>query len=954
MRKEYGFSARRLAALAAATALGTVCSQSAFAQDADGQAEEDGARETPIVVTGTRIEGIAPVGSAVITVGQEDAVKAGTGNTIDLLRKVPQVLNFGGSEGESGGATIQFTTNTSYANSVNLRGLGTAATLNLMNNHRMPAMGPNSDLFEPDAIPSLALQGIEIVADGASAIYGSDAVTGVINYITRKPFDGVEVSGRIGMAEDRLDWKAGVVASQEWGSGGILVAYEHIYREPLAAEDRPELYNADFTAFGGSGNPTFAQPGNVVGPGGVLYGIPSGMATGLSLSDLLSTPNTQNAWQDLQVLPEIESDSVTVQFEQELFPGVEIYGDGLYYRRDFSIAIGSLSDTLTVPNSNPYSPCNPANAPFDNSLGLDCAAGSLQVRYDFLNDLGPEVRSGYEAIINGTLGTRFELPMGWSGELFASWGRSENHALSNGSIVTSRLNALLAGPSGGVPAFNPFCDQAGCNAPAIAPFLAAPGSTNFVMDRFDLSGSLAGPLFDLPGGAVRVAVGGEHIIDDFISFNVNSTSGSEQLREARSPTREINAVFGEIYIPLFGPDNATSGLEELELSAAVRYEEYSDAGTTTNPKFGITWSPLPGLKIHGSYGTSFHAPVLSSNNPFAQAGLLSNAIVQTADLAGQGFLGTDPSYRSTWIIGGNGKLTPETAETWSLGFDWEPEFAPGLDVGVNYYNVSYTNKIDFPTYNAGATAAIVSDFFAPQVYRNPAFFTEGTQLNQSEWNALLDALLTGSEQPAGSPFDTVPRVVLGPAPSAGSTIALIDARRVNTGIVETDGLDLTAYYTWSDSFAEWTVGANGTYVFSFTQSVAPGAPVEERVNAFGGPLRFRARGEVSARIGNFTPALFVNFQNAYHIDRRYITAAAPDEYLDVDAYTTFDLSLTYRTEDGPGFAPLQGITFTLAAQNVLDQDPPLVLNNSGNGIYFDNNRISPLGRVVSLQVRKAF
>lgn len=933
--------------------LTAVCAHPAFAQDG-GETLPHADDASVIVVTGTRIEGLAPVGSAVIAVTAEDAAKSAAGSTAEFLRKVPQVMSFGGNEGRLGGAGIQGAdVNTSFANSVNLRGLGTAATLNLINNHRVPAMGPNSDLLEPDVIPSLAIQRIEIVADGASAIYGSDAVTGVVNYITRDPFDGFEVSGRVGFADGRTDWKAGAIASQRWDTGGIMVAYEHIYREALKASARPELYNDDFSAYGGAPFSEYTMPGNVSGAGGALYGIPSGNSNNLKLGNLLATPNRRSRWYMLDALPEIESDAITVKLRQELFPGLELYADGQYYRRDFRIAVGSYTATLSVPSTNPYSPCNASHAPTTNPYGLNCAS-NLSVLYDFKDDFGPEVRSGYESLINGTVGARFDLFSGWKGDVFASFGRSQNHALNNSGVVAARLTQVLAGASSNIPAFNPFCDVAGCNNAATLDYIRSWNSTNYILDRVDISGSLSGPLFALPGGDLRVAIGGEYITDDFISYNENTNNGTLVVSNARSPGRKIHAVFGELYLPLFGPDNAVGGFQQLELSAAVRYEHYNDFGSTTNPKFGITWVPVDGLKLRGSYGTSFHAPVLSSNNPNAQAGLLSNATVLTADLASTDFNGLNPSYRSTWVIGGNGGLQPETATTYSFGADWEPGFASGLRVSVNYFNVEYTNKIDYPAYNAGATAAILSSYLQPYVYLNPTFFPTSATLTQTEWNNLLSALMTGTAQPAGSPFDTVPRVILGGTPSPATTIALIDARRNNTGVVTTDGLDLSANYQWEDSFARWTLGAVGTWVFSYENSVAPGAPIEQQVNTFGGPLRFSARGEVSADIGNFSTSLFVNFQNGYSIARRYIPKAAPDEYLNVDASATVDLSLTYRFGNDQGFEPLNDLAITLGIQNLFDTSPPLVLNSSGSGIKYDNNMASPLGRVVSLQMRKAF
>ena len=118
--------------------------------------------------------------------------------------------------------------------------------------------------------------------------------------------------GRVGFAEGRTEWKAGAIASQNWGSGGIMVAYEHIYREALKATSRPELYDNDFTEFGGAPYSSYAQPGNV-SVGSDLYGVPAGHSSDLKLSDLNTRVNCAIVWEGLDALPEIKSDAVTVK-----------------------------------------------------------------------------------------------------------------------------------------------------------------------------------------------------------------------------------------------------------------------------------------------------------------------------------------------------------------------------------------------------------------------------------------------------------------------------------------------------------------------------------------------------------------------------------------------------------------------------------------------------------------
>ncbi|PQA87645.1 TonB-dependent receptor plug domain-containing protein [Hyphococcus luteus] len=947
-------SQRRLSLLlGSASAVSIIALTPVYAQDDESDENRD-----VVTVTGTRIQGIDPVGSEVLTVGGDDIAKSRYSSTADLLRKVPQVLSFGGNEGRAGGAGFQGdVVNVSYANSPNLRGLGTAATLSLVNGHRTPAVGPNSDIFEPDTVPSIALSQIQIVADGASAIYGSDAVTGVMNYIMREPFDGAQVSGRVGFADDHMDWKAAVMLGKTWDTGGIMVAYEHIDREALAASDRPKLYNDDFSEYGGDGLSLATAPGNILTPSGYM-GIPAGSSTTLTLSDLLASPNTQSRWTNTDALPAIDSNSFVAKFNQELAPGFELYGDGIFYRRNITIRqtpYDTLAGPLVVPVTNPYHPCNNGGS----ANGITCP-DPVTVQYNFFGDLGPHLRDGYEQTWNGTAGFRFDLPMpDWTGDVYFSYGKAKNSVRTDdGGTARGTLPNVLAGDFGAIPAFNPFCDGTpGCNDQATLDYLDSWSTTNYWFKRKMVSGSFTGPLFSITGGDVRLAIGGEHYRDRFDSFNISGASQVVTEGVHSLNGRNVSAAFGELYVPLVGDANSMPGIVSLELTAAGRYENYSDFGDSLNPKFGVNWEPFEDFVIHASFGKSFRAPVLSSNNPNAQAGTYTRFPIDTMLIdPSLGYMGAPGFTTPTYIIGGNGTLGPEKAKTYSAGFEWTPSDVDGLTLSMNYYRIDYTGKIDYPAFNVGPLAALNTPSLSPFVFLNPGAFSTST-LSQAEFDALIDALNNGTAQPAFSPYDTVDRLTIGPAPSPGpgGTIAIIDARRNNIGVVKTSGLDFTAYYNFAAQNIDWTVGAVATYVLKYDEAIAPGAPIEDRVNYFGGPLKFAARGEVTADLGEVQTSLYLNFANAYHIERRFIPAAAPDEYLDIDAFATLDFSITY-SPDATGL--LNGLDMTFSVENVFDSDPPLVLNATGGanfpGLQYDNSRNSPLGRVLSIQISKAF
>ncbi len=198
-----------------------------------------------IVVTGTRLRGAdaGPVGSPLIALDR-DAITASGAVTVDrILREIPQNFDLGVSEnsrGQSGGAG-----NIVYGNTVNLRGIGPYATLVIVDGHRVTN---NTRSTDPSIIPTLGVERIEVLADGASAIYGSDAVAGVVNVIPRRTLDGVEAFGRYGVAETSSfnEWVAGIAGGKVWDRGQIMLAYEHVERSNLSGDDR-DFFTSDQT-----------------------------------------------------------------------------------------------------------------------------------------------------------------------------------------------------------------------------------------------------------------------------------------------------------------------------------------------------------------------------------------------------------------------------------------------------------------------------------------------------------------------------------------------------------------------------------------------------------------------------------------------------------------------------------------------------------------------------------
>lgn len=265
-----------------------------------------------IVVTGTSIRGISAVGSSTVALSRDQLQTSGRNSPVDVLRELPQVQGLGFDDSprtaQNGNGNLQRGT------TVNLRGLGSNATLLLIDGKRVAPTGNVFSFTEANQLPVSAIERIEVIADGASAIYGSDAVAGVVNYITRKRVEGVELSVRGTASNDYDQWGASVVAGHSFAGANVVVAYDHDERGEMLNGDSPFL-RQDLRRFGGPDNrirtntATASAPGNIVVPRATTnpllptagrfdyYGIrPGASGVGLTAADLLlNQPNLDDS-----------------------------------------------------------------------------------------------------------------------------------------------------------------------------------------------------------------------------------------------------------------------------------------------------------------------------------------------------------------------------------------------------------------------------------------------------------------------------------------------------------------------------------------------------------------------------------------------------------------------------------------------------------------------------------
>lgn len=903
--------------------------QAAFAQDGkptdDKEAAAPAEDANEIVVTGTIIKGAAPVGSSIISVTATDIQKTGLLTTNDILKSIPQVSGIGLGEGATNVSTNNAGLNISRANALNIRGLGIQATLTLLNGRRLPVGGFGGQLFDPNSIPAIALARIDVVADGASATYGSDAVAGVANLILRTDVDGAEFRGRYGFANDYSTKTLSGIIGKKWDGGRAMVAAEYSWNDQLLQSDRAQFYACDQTTMGGINNCAFGgAPGNIV-YGTTRYGLPSGTGVGVTQAQLLTTPNRLPTYLYQTILPANKRLNLVASLRQDATDNLSLWAEGFHYHREGQFYTGSPAvNSVSVPNTNPN---------FVLVAGQSTTAQTVE--YSLYNDWG-DGRLAFTTELGTQGATGFDLKLGSNWNLSGSYTYNDNYAEVNrtGEINTQQYALAVKCTVAGF-CLNPYGSGGSAgNRDALSRIM---GFTNFKIwyHSHILSGKIDGSLAHIGGGDIKLAVGGQYLSETLYAKNFTNAGARAADLQTLVVTaefgknRNIKSAFAEVIVPLVGSENAFAGAQSLELNAAVRHDDYSDFGKTTNPKFGIKWEPVSGLALRGSYGTSFRAPTLTDSDPRSTPSLGTST---SSAGAGRNVL---------TLLGGNASVGPETATTWSFGLEVKPELVPGFTASLNYFNIDYKNVID----TLGNTPAVFSD---PALASFVTFSTATDFVTQ----------LTAIQNQINAGFYAPPTAfTLFTAGGAPNVYAIVDGRKRNVGRIKMRGLDFQLGYQFEAANLDWTLGLNGTRVFHYDLQAVPGAAIVDRVNNANFPLKFKARGQIGFRNGGLSVNTFYNYANSYRVvsllannlfSPAIVAPATQDEK--VAANLTVDATVTYAFPQDNG--PFKDLSISVSAQNLLDKDPPFA-RISTNQIY-DPQNASVLGRMVSVELRKKF
>ena len=927
----------------------------AFAQDID---------LTEVVVTGSSLRGVAPVGSDLQTVSRDEIEKTGAQTPQQILKTVPALSNTAGvSQGSMAGSSY-------YAPTIHSLGSSASnSTLILIDGHRMPIGGTSHPLPDPSILPPIALERVEVLADGASSTYGSDAVAGVINFITRKRVSGVEATGQVGFGDGYDTRNLGLLAGETWETASAMVAFGYSYRSSLAGDAR-DFFNPDQRARGGTNFNNFNCYPATVQPGGQSLVFLSPTATSGVANNATNFNCNATAYGDH--LPEERRYNAMVKLEKELGDRLTVSLDGVYSDRKNMqrVARGAVQATVfrTGPQANPF---------YVNPPGSTAASQTIRWQADEL--LGPGATSELSAIGGYvTAGVEYRINDNWRANFLGLAGRDDSWSEQIGQVCGSCAFLGLNGTtnSGGnlttpsVPGTNTIVlglPLTADNALDVWNTGSANRTSQAMRDRLvdnrsylryintiqQARASIDGSLFTLPAGEVRVAVGAE-IVKYEMTSNVtrpNNTGpvSSGSVRRDFFTERLVKSGYGEIFVPVIAPDMEIPFVRALDLNVAGRYDSYAVFGSTTNPKFAVNWEIVEGFKLRGNLSKSFVAPPMTSfgdkdglyvgSEYTTFGGQITVPVArypEVTQLPGCAnatvtcVIGASP-VQGINILSGNRGLVPQTGKSWSVGADFAPTFAPGLRLSATLFNAEFKGGVTSPNAGIGVNAAALNHLL--RIYPGGA--------TQEQIAAEVGKVPIGSVLPATVYF-------------------VYNFWQRNVVNLDIQGLDLNGSYRFDTDAGAFTIGGSATHFLKFDQQIGEGAPIFSVLGTSGfnqtfASIKTQARAHLGWERGPFAADLFANYTSKYRnwsstsvIPVRLSPEGLPAGGGDpVKANVTFDLNVSYQVSEGGRLGDSQ---LYVDVSNLFDKDPPFFNGASGYNNYAGN----PIGRVVSLGVRSRF
>ena len=890
-------------------------------EDDDAEAEEAPAEEAedaepvelePQTVTGSRLFRGDPTAN-VVTITAEDIAKRGLSSVEDVMRTIPQIFStitstthmhwpHNGDDLNLGAMAVGIST-------ANLRGFGSPNTLVLLNGRRIAGQAGEETFFvNLRHMPAGAIERIEVNLDGGSSVYGSDAIAGIINIITRKDFTGGRATVRNEQSSTGADQtQLSGYFGYNWDSGGVSTNLSFTESEPYSSR-KAGWHTSDWSfMFGGDRKYNF----NVWSDGEPKRTSMPGVSTsrwGPFLNILPEGHDGRNAQpEDFRLATEADAvddvrphsggatqdKSITLNIEQTFADRLRLRGE--YYRTESETEIhveNYQQYNFRVPESNAF-----------NNFGQE-----VWVIYDPRSDvelglIPPSEQSSSnesDRIIAG-----FDIDFSENLKLSVDWLNSNSNADSyqyamteyvDGPLAdsahTMRVRELFASPDPDV-AINPFGDGTGQN-PTLAELFGPIATFSEGTEITKTEAYLRGRLFDLPAGAVGFALGGE--------IRNEETADRDVVRDGRNrnvasvglerPYRKLNAYYGELSVPVFGAENRRTGFRSLVFIGSVRRDDYTVEGAVeydenrvpiltktnfaqTSLGYGFRWELTDTFSFRGAYDEGFRAPTV--NQLFG-----GTLFTRPNGLAYDPLL--DDYVRVYVEAGSNTSLKPEYSDNLAYGLEWRPGFAPGLSIALDHSMIDFQDRI--------ADSWDLGRLLPAEVYGNlTQFFVRD------------------------------------------STGRLIEHYSTDVNIGRRQSRTWDLQISWqidTRRFGFFTPGIYYHFVEDMFDQAVPGSEKVREVGTSYGVNKKKIKAQLEWTKDRMTANLFCQYTPAYLNNANNRLEDQP-----VESRYTIDLSATYRWDNG--------LLARAGGRNILDADFPFTLNS--NGKPFDAARVDIRGRV---------
>jgi len=754
-----------------------------------------------VEVTGSRLKRVEVEGPAPVNVyTAKDIEKSGQPNLERFLAGLNEVSASSG-EGDAGATGGQGT--------VQLRGLPLGTTLVLINGRRVEAVGSSSgNYFNLNLIPMAAIERVEIVPVGSSAVYGGDALAGVVNVILKKSIDGVSLAANLGSGRGFGDGGLSLATGGHSADGSYLLLGSYNRATPLTDAERGFFQDADYRRFGGTdarvrdctpGTVSSVSGANLPGLDSSFAAIPP-LAAGQTpkLTDFASTAGTANLCNldangnGFPLLYSDETLALHATGEHRVIGSWTTFGEVTFAReRTGSRSIGLMLTDVTVPASNPYNP-------FGEDVNVDTILGSE-------NGLQGSARE--TRFMRALAGVRGDLAGDWEGELTVSTTRDNGSSQSLAvNVDTTALAAALAAASP-ASALNPFTTGRAASDDVLHGIWSDSDRLNHGRKE-EVSALARGSVLQLPAGALEAVVGAESARD---RYDVSIPDEQFELHASR----RNSAAYGELRAPLLNAGVAGHEWSLAALTLAARRDRYSDFGSANTYQSGLELRPSRSLLIRASSATSFKPPTLLETH------------VPDTSFPAELFSLVDPARGGEAITSGtvvrttNPALQPERGRANSFGALWEPEVSLGTRLGATHWQVRVNGLISL---------------VEPQ-----------TAL---DYEALFPGFVTRGPSVDGQP----------------GQVTSINYSEANFGSVDVAGTDMEAAYAWRGSLGRWTASVSATQTNEYQVVLAPGAAKENRLGRrfddFWAP-RWKDRASINLDAGLWTLGLTGRYLGEY-------------------------------------------------------------------------------------------